>query len=66
MEPLEYQGTIERFLCEKATANYVQINVILELTPLCNMNCDKRFVRLSVEEMKQQGRLRIGYMSQKK
>lgn len=58
MEPIEYQGTIEQFLCEKATVNHVPINAILELTPLCNMNCDMCFVRLSAEEMKQKGRLR--------
>ena len=58
MEPIEYQGSIEQFLCEKATVNHVPINAILELTPLCNMNCDMCFVRLSAEEMKQKGRLR--------
>lgn len=58
MEPIEYQGTIEQFLCEKATVNHVPINAILELTPLCNMNCDMCFVRLSAEEMKQKGRSR--------
>ena len=31
MEPIEYQGTIEQFLCEKATVNHVPINAILEL-----------------------------------
>ena len=55
MEPIEYQGTIEQFLCEKATVNHVPINAILELTPLCNMNCDMCFVRLRAEEMKQKG-----------
>lgn len=58
MEPIEYQGSIEQFLCEKATVNHVPINAILELTPLCNMNCDMCFVRLSAGEMKQKGRLR--------
>lgn len=58
MDPIEYQGTIEQFLCEKATINHVPINAILELTPLCNMNCDMCFVHLGVEEMKQKGRLR--------
>ncbi len=58
METIKYQGTIEQFLCEKATANHVPINAILELTPLCNMNCDMCFVRLDADEMKQKGRLR--------
>nr|WP_294495608.1 radical SAM protein [uncultured Mediterraneibacter sp.] len=58
MEELEYNGNVEQYLCEKATINHVPINAILELTPLCNMNCDMCFVRLSQEEMKQKGRLR--------
>lgn len=59
MDPIEYQGNIEQFLCEKATINYTPINGILELTPLCNMNCDMCFIRLSPKEMVQKGRLRI-------
>ena len=58
MEAIEYQETIEQFLCKKATVNHVPINAILELTPLCNMKCDMCFVRLSLAEMKQKGRLR--------
>ena len=58
--------TMEKMMMTRAARNQYPINGSLELLPLCNMNCDKRFVRLSVEEMKQQGRLRIGYMSQKK
>ena len=58
MGQIEYQGTIEQFLCEKATINHTPINAILELTPLCNMNCEMCFVRLSPEEMKHKGRLR--------
>ena len=55
MDPIEYQGNIEQFLCEKATINYTPINGILELTPLCNMNCDMCFIRLSPKEMAQKG-----------
>ena len=58
MEAIEYNGNLEQYLCEKATINYVPINAILELTPLCNMNCDMCFVRLSPEEMEQKGSLR--------
>ena len=58
MEAIEYQGSIEQFLCEKATINCTPINAILELTPLCNMNCDMCYVRLDKEEMNQKGRLR--------
>lgn len=49
---------IERFLCKKATENHVPINAILELTPLCNMNCNMCFVRLTADEMMQKGCLR--------
>ena len=61
MEAIDYQGTVELKLCEKATERLSPINGILELTPLCNMNCDMCFVRLSPQELqKQQGRLRSG------
>lgn len=58
MEPLEFQGSLEEFLCEKATINRSPINAILELTPLCNMDCKMCFIRLSPEEMQKKGRLR--------
>lgn len=58
MEALGYNINLEQYLCEKATIEYIPINAILELTPLCNMNCDMCFVRLSPEEMEQKGRLR--------
>lgn len=58
MEPIDYQGNVELMLCEKATERLSPINGILELTPLCNMNCEMCFVRLSPQEMQKQGRLR--------
>lgn len=58
MEAFEYQGSIEQFLCEKATLNCTPINAILELTPLCNMNCDMCYIRLNKDEMHQKGQLR--------
>ena len=60
MKPIEYQGSIEQALCEKATLMNSPINGILELTPLCNMNCDMCFVRLSSKEIAKKGRLRNG------
>ena len=60
MEPIEYQGTVERMLCERATERLSPINGILELTPLCNMGCAMCFVRLTPEQMRAQGRLRSG------
>lgn len=60
MEAIDYQGTVELKICEKATERLNPINGILELTPLCNMNCDMCFVRLSPQEMQKQGRVRSG------
>lgn len=58
MEPIEKQKSLEQIWYEKAAVNHTPINAILELTPLCNMNCEMCFVRLSPEEMKKKGRLR--------
>lgn len=58
MDAFETTGGVEEMLCERATVNHIPINAILELTPLCNMNCDMCFVRLSPEEMNKHGRLR--------
>lgn len=58
MESLGYNINLEQYLCEKATIDCIPINAILELTPLCNMNCDMCFVRLSPKEMEQKGSLR--------
>lgn len=51
-------NTVEKKLCVKATQMNVPINGILELTPLCNMNCDMCFVRLDSEELNNRGKLR--------
>lgn len=50
--------SLEKALFLKAADAERPIYGNLELLPLCNMNCDMCFVRLSPEEMKQQGRLR--------
>ena len=50
--------SLEKALFLKASKAERPIYGNLELLPLCNMNCDMCFVRLSPEEMKQQGRLR--------
>lgn len=42
---------IEKQLVIRATKMGIPINVTLELTPLCNMNCKMCFIRLSHEEM---------------
>lgn len=50
--------TLEKYLIGNAYAQGVPISGSLELLPLCNMNCDMCYVRLSRSEMEQQGRLR--------
>ena len=51
-------STVERMLLDSAQKNRVSANGSIELLPLCNMNCDMCYVRLSREEMERQGRLR--------
>ena len=58
MEPLEGATTVERMLLEQAKRTCTPANGSIELLPLCNMNCDMCYVRLSREEMERQGRLR--------
>ena len=48
----------EKLLCLKAAKEKVPLNGILELSPLCNMNCDMCFVRLSSTEVRDLGGLR--------
>ena len=52
--------TYEKYLIEKAAQLHIPLNASLELLPLCNMNCDMCYVRLSREEMVNQGGLRRG------
>lgn len=58
MEPLEGASTLERAMLSRASKSNTPINGSIELLPLCNMNCDMCYVRLSREEMESQGRLR--------
>lgn len=51
---------IEERLCNTATQKRIPLGGSLELLPLCNMNCDMCYVRLSREEMEQKGRIRSG------
>lgn len=48
----------ERMLVTKAMINHTPIVAQMELLPLCNLNCDMCYVRLSQREMAAQGRLR--------
>lgn len=58
MEALEGATTTERMLLAQARQSHTPVNGSIELLPLCNMNCDMCYVRLSREEMERQGRLR--------
>lgn len=58
MDDLEPYNTLEAQLCRRATERKIPIYGILELTPLCNMDCEMCFVRLSPAEMRLRGRLR--------
>lgn len=58
MELTDGMTTVEQKLMLQASENLVPINGSLELLPLCNMNCDMCYVRLSREEMERKGRLR--------
>lgn len=49
---------VEQYLFQKAAEKRQAIYGNLELLPLCNMNCDMCYVRLSPEEMKRHGRIR--------
>ena len=55
----EYMGA-EQYLMERAKQQNVPMDGSLELLPLCNMNCDMCYVRLSRPEMERQGRMRTG------
>ena len=58
MDPMQGSNTLERKLTQKASLKKIPINGSIELLPLCNMNCDMCYVRLSKEEMDAQGVLR--------
>ncbi len=58
MEPITGETTLERAMIRRAAEAKTPINGSLELLPLCNMNCDMCYVRLSRSEMERQGRLR--------
>lgn len=58
MEPIQNLTRMEEQLCDQATQALRPIGGVLELLPLCNMNCDMCYVRLSRREMEAQGRLR--------
>lgn len=58
MEHLTSDTTMEKRILQRASVCQRPINGSLELLPLCNMNCDMCYVRLSSAKMRQRGRLR--------
>lgn len=58
MDPIQEANSLERKLIAKARMNHIPINGSIELLPLCNMNCDMCYVRLSKKELEIRGRLR--------
>lgn len=58
MDILEDSTSVERALFAHAEKNKIPLYGILELLPLCNMNCDMCYVRMSREEVEAKGRLR--------
>lgn len=58
MDALDSVLKIEERLVTKATIANIPIGGTFELLPLCNMNCDMCFIRLSHDEMNNIGRLK--------
>lgn len=56
-QDIEYSNSVERKLFAWAERQLSPLYGVLELTPLCNMNCDMCYVRLSREEMESKGRM---------
>ena len=54
---IEFGSSIEQKLFMWAESCKEPIYGVLELTPMCNMNCDMCYVRLSREEMDNQGKM---------
>ena len=59
MELMEDGTTIEQQMFTMATEKKVPLYGVLELLPLCNLNCDMCYVRMSREEMEQVGVLGV-------
>ena len=58
MDGLVTQSKIEEKIVQKTTMNNIPLSGGFELLPLCNMNCDMCFIRLSQEEVNKSGRIR--------
>ncbi len=58
MDAMSSAMKMEEYLVNRATERKFPLGGSLELLPLCNMDCDMCYVRLSREEMEKKGRLR--------
>ena len=58
MDAMGSATRLEEHLVNSATKKRIPLGGSLELLPLCNMNCDMCYVKLSREEMEAKGRLR--------
>ena len=58
MESVEGLSTLERMIIKRAKQTDTPVNGSIELLPLCNMNCDMCYIRLSREDMERQGKMR--------
>lgn len=60
MDAMSSAFWIEEKLCNIATQRRLPLGGSLELLPLCNMNCDMCYVRLSRSEAEKKGHIRSG------
>ena len=58
MEHMDFNSTNEKRILSRAAQLQNPVNGSLELLPLCNMNCDMCYIRLSRKEVEAQGGLR--------
>lgn len=56
----DFFSSLEEKLCNIATVNKQPIGGSLEILPLCNMNCDMCYVRLSLDEVERKGKICSG------
>ena len=57
METLDKGTKAEEYLCMQADRNKIPLSTAFELLPLCNMNCEMCYIRMSREELARQGRI---------
>ena len=50
--------TMEYAMMQRAAARGLPVHGSIELTPLCNMNCEMCYVHLTQKEMSEQGQLK--------